>query len=84
MEYIEETKLDETQKQEIFKLVESMKSLGIKDEANLHSVTFGQINSIYDGNISTHGVEMLEKTFGIKRVRSSFNSGKLTCVHFLI
>lgn len=81
MEYIEETKLGEAQKQEIFKLVESMKSLGVNDEANLQSVTFGQINSIHDGIMSRHGIDMLEKKFGIKRELDSLNSGKLKYVN---
>ena len=84
MKYIEETEIDDAQKQEIFKLVESIKSLAMDDEANLQSVTFGQINSIHDGNISRHGVAMLEKTFGIKRERTSLNLGKLTKVYSLI
>ena len=76
MEYIEEKKLDETQKQEIFALVKSMKSLGMNDASSLQFVTFGEINSIHHGNISTRGVEMLETKFGIKRECAPFNSGK--------
>ena len=82
--YLLETKLDEAQKQEIFKPVESVKSLREKDEENFESVAFGQASSIHDGNTSTHGVEKLEKTFDIKRERPSLNAGKLAYVYSLI
>ena len=72
-----ETKLDEAQKQEIFKPAESMKSFRVKDKKNFESVTFGQVSSLHDGNTSTHGFETPEKTCDIRRGRPSFNAGKL-------
>ena len=75
MEYIKENKLDESQKEEIMKLVESMSSFGLSDEAKLKSVTIGEINYIHRGEISEHGIAMLEQKFGIRSEIASLNSG---------
>ena len=75
MEYVEENKLDESQREEIMKLVESMSSFGLSDEAKMKSVTIGEINFIHRGEISKHGIGMLEQKFGIRSEIASFNSG---------
>ena len=57
------------------KLVESMNSLGLSDEAKLKSVTIGEINYAHGGEISEHGMAMLQEKFKIKCEIASLNSG---------
>lgn len=75
LEYFKENKLDESQKEDIMKLVETMSSFGLSDEAKLKSVTIGEINYIHCGEISEHGIAMLAQKFGIKSEIASLNSG---------
>ena len=77
LEYIKDnmSNLDESQIEEIMKLVESMSSFGLSDEAKLKSVTIGEINYIHRGEISEHGIAMLKKKFGVRGAIAPFKSG---------
>ena len=70
-----EKNLNNSQRDEIMKLVESMNSLGLSDEAKLKSVTMGEISCAHGGEISEHGIAMLQEKFKIKCEIASLNSG---------
>ena len=75
-EYIVEKNLNNSQQEEIMKLVESMNSLGLSDEAKLKSVTIGEINYVHDGEISENGIALLQEKFKIKSEIALLNSGR--------
>ena len=77
MEYIKEKKLTKSQKEAVMKLVETMNSLGLSDEGRLQTITIGEINYVHGGEISEHGIEMLEQKFGIKSEIVPIQSGIL-------
>ncbi|XP_046850710.1 uncharacterized protein LOC124444170 isoform X2 [Xenia sp. Carnegie-2017] len=73
MQYISESNIqEESVKKELLELVVTMNSMGLSDDSKLRSITISEINCRHGDDITEHGLQMLEKKFGIKCAESFF------------
>ncbi|XP_046850122.1 uncharacterized protein LOC124443682 [Xenia sp. Carnegie-2017] len=67
MEYISENNIQrKSVKKELLDLVETMNAMGLSDDSKLKRTTISKIKNRHGNDITEHGLQMLEKKFGIK------------------
>ncbi|XP_046850128.1 uncharacterized protein LOC124443684 [Xenia sp. Carnegie-2017] len=73
MQYISENNIqDKSVKKELLELVVTMNLMGLSDDSKLRSITISEINCRHGDDITEHGLQMLEKKFGIKCAESFY------------
>ncbi len=76
-QFIQSKDLDNEKKQEAMELASSLKRMGLQEEEDCASVTFGTVQYFHQESISQTGKEMLEQKFGIQAKAGNLDSSTL-------